>query len=62
MDLAIGLALLAASAILFWSSLPRNGEMQDFLKKPGMEVTVTLLFVTALTMGGALLLRGILGT
>jgi len=61
MDLAIGLILLAASAILLWFSLPQNGEMAEFLKKPGAEAIVTLLFVTGLTMGGALLLRGLLG-
>lgn len=60
MDLAIGLVILIASALLFWFSLPRGQEVAPFLRRPGMEVMVSLLFVTGLTMGGALFLRGLL--
>ena len=60
MDIAIGAVILVASVVLFWSCLPIGNEMIPFLKKPGMEVTVTLLIVIGVSVGGALLIRGLI--
>jgi hypothetical protein len=60
MDVALGSALLIAACTLLWKCLPRENEVIPLLRKPGMEITATLLFVTGLSVGTALLLRGFL--
>jgi hypothetical protein len=62
MHLAIGVILLAATAVLLFIGLPnRNGDSPRFLQFEAAIVLYPPLIMTTITLGAAELITGLLG-
>ena len=60
MELTIGLVIVVCTCVLFWQCLPRGGQLAPLVATPLMEVTMSLVIICGLTLGGALVLQGVL--
>jgi hypothetical protein len=56
-----GAALVAVSIGGFWYLLPRNGLEHPLVRNSGVGSAMTLLIMTALTVGVVLMFEGLIG-
>ena len=54
-----GLVITGAGGTTLWYCLPRNGQLNPLIRKPFMDFTVPIGIVTAIALGVALIVAGI---
>ena len=54
----VGLAMVAASLLLFAVLVPRRGRISPILRSDGVETALAMLFLLGLSVGGAFALMG----
>jgi hypothetical protein len=56
-----GAALAAVSSVIYWRLLPQNGQVHPLVEKFDGGSTITLVIMTAFSIGVILLAAGFLG-
>jgi len=54
-----GLAVLAATLVLFWTARPRNGEPPPFMQRRGMQTLVPGTVLYGLCASGTLIIKAV---
>ena len=54
-----GAGLVGLSGLIYWRLLPRNGREHRLVSNPGVGSTITIVLLTTMTVGIALLCEGL---
>jgi hypothetical protein len=54
-----GTGLVGLSGLIYWRLLPRNGREHPLVSNPGVGSTITIVLLTTMTVGIALLCEGL---